>query len=193
MATGAILLMTRGGAGGGDGGAAPGRPRAPGAPVDPGRLRAFVIARGAAASDADDIVQETFARVLEGMARETVRAPTAYAYRVADNLVRRTAGYEGRFKALSDDLVGVEPSVDAGIDARRVLEVVRRALRRMPRRQREALLQHRLDGLTHAQIAADHGMTPAAAQKLVSRAAQALVAAVETDHKRRMRKERTRP
>ncbi len=153
---------------------------APGAPpFDTAKLRAFVLARGLAPGDADDAVQETVARVLDAMARGVVREPTAYAYRVAQNLLTRQASERKRWNALPDDLESPAPSVDHAIDARATLAVVERALRTMPKRRREIFLRARLDGVSHRQIAQERSMSVAAVQKHVSRAALAIVSALE--------------
>ena len=50
------------------------------------------------------------------------------------------------------------------------LERLERAVRNLPRQQREVFLAHRLDGMSYAEIAAEIGLTEKAVQRQMARA-----------------------
>ena len=54
------------------------------------------------------------------------------------------------------------------------------AMDRLPRRQREAVLRHAIDGVPHAELASELGVTETVSRQLVSRGLAKLRAAVET-------------
>lgn len=120
---------------------------------------------------ADDICQETFLRVhhAAGSYRPTAAFRT-WLYRIAVNLCldwRRAA----RPAQLADSK---EVSEDTSAYRRELSEAVRRAIDVLPPRQRIALVLHRFEGMTYAQIAAATGWSESAVESLLVRAYQEL-------------------
>ncbi|MCE2902103.1 MAG: RNA polymerase sigma factor [Gemmatimonas sp.] len=118
---------------------------------------------------ADDVVQEAFVRLWDRRARlEAATPPRAWLYRTVRNLalnLRRDAATRQRL--LSDPAVAETAAVPrpvtspddevVGRDLGAQLTVLIEAL---PRRQREALLLSRVEGLSHAEVAAAMDCAP---------------------------------
>jgi len=117
---------------------------------------AFSIVRSPA--DAEDVVQETFVRVIEDPERfAQVREPRAWLVRIAWNLaldrVRRIAPVR-LDEELAAALASPERPADAALAEARRLAQVLIAVDRLPQREREVLLLAAVEELTTAEIAA---------------------------------------
>lgn len=123
--------------------------------------------------DADDVVQETFLRAYQGLARlEDPERFGAYVHRIAQNIcidcLRR-----GRKPAMSLDEVELEPPKEPGklTDVREErLSRLRKFVGRLPEALREAVLLFYFEALSHAEIAARLGVTEAAVNQRLHRA-----------------------
>lgn len=121
--------------------------------------------------DAEDVAQDVFLRVWRGA--ERYRGGTnirAWLYRIVVNLVldesrkRRVRSAE----ALGDTGVTVPPS--QSIEEAETMHDVRRAVGRLPDRQRTVLVLRRYHGLALKDIAEVTGWTPSAVESLMTRA-----------------------
>lgn len=89
-------------------------------------LISFLRRRTGAGTDAADLAQEVYLRLLRARNLESIRDPQAYLYAVAANLVRENA-IAGRWRSTSLDLEDSEvqerlsehPQWDQGIDRQR--------------------------------------------------------------------------
>lgn len=123
---------------------------------------------------AEDAVQDTYLRLLEVQQREEqVQDPRAFIHRVAGNLAIDTARRELRMggdgppdEALMDPAPGPEQCVEA----QDRLAQLDRALRELPPNARLALLLFRVDGLSHAQIAARLSVSESMVAKYLAQA-----------------------
>ena len=139
------------------------------------KARAAVLRRGAAADDADDLVQEAFLR-LEGYERaHKVRSQGALLVSAAVNLSIDQARRQRRapFAPAPGDLDAV-PDETAGPDeilaARTRLRRLEEGIGTLPARTRRILLRRRIDGIGYRTIAEEEGMTVSAVEKQVARA-----------------------
>lgn len=115
----------------------------------------FLSRRMASRSEAEDLAQEVYLRLLRIEDTGAIRDPRSYALRVAANVV-----YEWRMSA-RNRFAHIEPveSEDEQLDpCRQVLrgeqmKLLSRALDRLSPMQRAVLLLHRRDGLTYQEIA----------------------------------------
>ena len=130
---------------------------------------------------ADDITQETFLRVYRsaGSYRPTA-AFTTWLYRIVVNLCLDRARAP-RMVDLPEDAPAPETADGPLLRAER-LEAVRKAVAALPERQRIAVILHRFEGLSHAQIAAATGWSEPAVESLLTRAYETLRAALEQWH-----------
>jgi len=116
------------------------------------------------AASADDLVQETFLRVLRFAPSFQRRARfTTWLYRIARNLCHDHALRTRRAEPEQD--IVIEP---AQRDAR--LDLLERALRQLPETLREALVLSRYHDLPYAELATVLGCSPGAARVRVHRA-----------------------
>lgn len=142
------------------------------------RLRAYVGRRVAVRADAEDILQEVFARVLHRARQVGLINPLAYAFRVADNLIRDRG--RGRLQVVEADedfaCGGARP--DQMVEAREGLAAYELALSAMSPMRREVFVRRRLQDEPYEQIAEALGVSVEAVQKHYSRAAIELRSAV---------------
>ena len=128
-------------------------------------------------SDAEDLFQETFLRALRAFPR--LRAGSnhrAWLYRIATNvfLNHHRDGQRRPEVALPGELAGNGPSPDADHDRTLTAHAFRRALARLPRRQRVAFVQRSVNGLSYQEIANALGCTPDTARAHVYQAVRRL-------------------
>lgn len=103
-------------------------------------------------AEADDIVQDTFLRFVRS--RAMGRAPEvaiAWLYRVATRLAIDRLRSRSRQQRAHDAMPGA-PTIDRR-GANEARSVLRRVAARAPRRCLEVAVLHRIDGLTHAEVA----------------------------------------
>lgn len=132
--------------------------------------------------NADDLAQDTFARILSARDNEVIREPRAYLTTIASRL---TAQYFRRLaleRAYLDALAGMPedtvPSPEARMLIIEALTAVSRVLDGLSPRVRDIFLLSQLDGLTYADIASQFDMSVNAVQKSMIRAFQHCYAAV---------------
>lgn len=138
--------------------------------------------------DAQDIAQESLARLLRYAASEPAEAWQALLYRIAINLLRDRARHvrmEQRNGASPGDspedadVVSPEPSPERHASGREALERMQAAIARLPARCREVYLMHRIEGMTYPEIAHRCGISSKAVEKHISRALRLLRAQLE--------------
>jgi RNA polymerase sigma factor (sigma-70 family) len=137
------------------------------------RLRAFIRRRVPDASDAEDIVQEVFYKLIEAnRLLMPIEHVTGWLFRVARNRItdlfrksepesfsdRRVEGEDGEMLGIEDLL----PSPDAGPEALYVrsllLEEIELALQELPDEQREVFIAHELEGRTFKELSRESGV-----------------------------------
>lgn len=131
------------------------------------------------ADTADDIAQETFVRLLrQSMPDEEVRP---WLFTVATNLVRdgvRKAGRRQRLLAAENFLPTALPRPDEETDRMERVAAVRKALARIPLRDRQLLLM-REEGFTYEEMARAAGVAPGSVGTLLGRALKRFVQAYQ--------------
>ncbi len=122
---------------------------------------------------AEDVAQDAFLRVHRAAPRYRPEAKfTTWLYRIVVNLCRDQQRRAGRAPApLSEDAPepAAEPTADP-LEARERAARVRRALDRLPERQRTAVLLHRYEGLSHREVAEAMDASDKAVESLLVRA-----------------------
>jgi len=127
-----------------------------------GKLRGYLTAQCRDGVLAEDLLQETFVQLHRSRRTyEPGRPVTPWVFAIARHVYlmnRRSAGRRMRFEervaadARSDDVMRDDERAIAESDA------VRRALKRVPADQREAMLMHHVHGWSFAEIAARLGI-----------------------------------
>jgi RNA polymerase sigma-70 factor (ECF subfamily) len=123
-------------------------------------LRAYIVRRVRSRSDAADLVQEVYLRMLQVSDTEAIRDPQLYLYTVARHVLSQHALRSRRHNGHVDvdDLsvqgqLGQLPALDTQLDARQMAEHLRAALGQLPAKWRIAIILQYRYGLTYEQIA----------------------------------------
>ncbi len=129
-------------------------------------LRAYLQARFPTLGDHDDLVQETYARLLRERARGGVRYTRAFLFTAARNaafdLFRRRGAKptEPVHESAALTVLADQPGAAEQVDQRYELEVLADAVRALPDRCREVIMLRYLDDLSYKEIAAQLGISP---------------------------------
>jgi len=140
-------------------------------------LLRFLVARTGDASEADDILQDVWIKVRAPAGRPIANG-RAYLYRIAHNLVidrlRERQRRERRERRWSDErtdhAAGAEPTDPANnaedeMLAREEVALLASALATLPDGARRAFELHKLNGLSHAEVAQQMGISKSGVEK----------------------------
>ena len=139
-------------------------------------LRAWLRARFPSLTDTDDLVQESYARLIRARENGQVRNAKNYLFKTALNAAldilrrKKVVSFErvGEYDALSV----LEERPDASESASRTeeLEILRQAMTALPTRCRQVFTLRKLYGLSHREIAAQLGLSEKTVEEQVNRA-----------------------
>lgn len=142
------------------------------------RLERFMARRTHRPVDASDLAQEVYLRLLRFPPERLIEQPHAYLYRIASNVV---FDFNARLKdapvtfdsSIADELSAQALDTWNGDPGNQlaVEDELERILRRLPRAPLIALLMHKRDGMTIAEISKQLGVPP---DTVKSRIAQAI-------------------
>lgn len=140
-------------------------------------LKAFFRRRIRLSSDASDLAQEVYVRMLRVGDADAIRNPELYLYTVANNLVKEHAIYEMRRAACkdTDDLAIQEqlaelPQFDGDIDIHIRGQRLREVLAQLsPKCRATVILQYR-DGLSYEDIGVRLGISTHMVKKYLAQA-----------------------
>lgn len=133
----------------------------------------YVMRRGQPAHVAEDVAQETCIKLLAYCEQQQPASMYALAFRIAATcLVDIKRKERGPVDELDDGHPCEAPLADRLIDGRRRVSLFQSALAAMPALRRKAFEQRRIEKRSHAQIAADLGISVASVEKHVSRGLQ---------------------
>ncbi len=141
-----------------------------------GKLRGVLRRRGRTRDEADELIQEAFLRLQVYSRGHQVQQAEAFLVRTALNLSvdRHRRAHADRMVANALEtlpLADPGPSPDEVCNTQQRLQHLRAGLDSLSPRAREVFLMHRLDGYSHAQIAAQLGITLSMVEKHMARAA----------------------
>lgn len=133
-------------------------------------LVSFLNARLGNRQAAEDIVHDTYLRVLERSSSTPIEQPRAFLYRTALNLVidghrRSVLRQTEPLDALDHQEHHFSPSPQASIVTGQRLDMVQRALTELPELCRECFMLRKLEGLSHAEIAERLGISHSLVEK----------------------------
>jgi RNA polymerase sigma-70 factor (ECF subfamily) len=144
-----------------------------------GRLRAMSVRYLADAAEADDVVQETFLRLLRIAERvdEDFKV-MAWLHRVAANLCITALRRRGRIQLVSGDEEWILATrdqhrarqPDQAYEMGQARDRLRRVAAGLPAQQRAAFLMREIDGLSYGDIAVRLGISHGAVESLLFRA-----------------------
>ncbi len=128
------------------------------------RLRAWLSLRFPALRDMDDLVQETYLRLLRARSTGSIAHPKSFLFATARNAaldrVRRERSLT--FEPLREEEESIDTRVETPVHAdqqSRKDQLLAEAIRALPPRCREVLMLRKLHGLSHEEIAARLGVS----------------------------------
>ena len=141
--------------------------------VHEARLRTYLRRFLKAPSDVADVIQETYARLLNLPDHELcgIRSPHAFLFTAARNLAiewnrrERLNFREFLPETGTSSVLDESPSACEQLGVRQELELLSRAIARLPARCREVLVLRKLYGLSQKEIAARLGITENTVEK----------------------------
>lgn len=130
---------------------------------------------------ADDITQEAFLRLADGAEIRDIDKPFCYCCQVVRNLALdhcRRQSVEATYRVYTEDgelpQVSGGTSAEQGLDERRVLRAIDKALSDLPARTRKVFEMHRLSGLTQREIGKQLGCSATLVNFMLKDAAAAI-------------------
>lgn len=141
-------------------------------------LRRLLLARTGDATDADDLLQELWVRVRQRPVGP-VENGRAYLFRMAQNLVldslrerqrrmardRRWADKETDFALPGAEPVDIRQTAEEQLLAREEIAALASAIANLPEGARRAFELHKLEGLSHVQVADRLGISKSGVEK----------------------------
>lgn len=152
-------------------------------------LRAWLLSQYPNERDIDDVVQEAIMRVLRARATGAVRAPKAFLFATARNLVVgnvRKSVRQGQFSLADLDelqLAGDTELASSAVARAEDLEFMAEAIQSLPTRCRQVITLRKIYGLSQEQIAKELGISVSTVESQVvigMRKLEAFFAELET-------------
>jgi RNA polymerase sigma factor (sigma-70 family) len=139
-------------------------------------LRSYLRRRVAGVGDVDDVVQETFLRILRAGRGRQIRSIRGFVFRVAQRLVidaLRSVRRRGIHEPVTEnhilDVIQEERGVAEEVSLRQEMELLAEAIDALPRRCREIIILRKLEGLSHREIARRLGLSTETVQVQIGR------------------------
>jgi len=141
-----------------------------------GELRVFILRRVGCHELASELANETFIRILNYEAGAAILNPRAFLYRIAGNLtIDHHRAKQEQAECIDDYIESEQMATDVDdparvVCARQTLEKLRQLIEALPPQCRRAFIMFKFEGLSHAEIAAEFGVSKNAVEKLLIRA-----------------------
>lgn len=137
---------------------------------------------------AEDIVQESFLRLLQRSDFATLENPRAYLFKIASNLSKNIYDYDQvrrRYqpdKTIEIDEIAADiPTVESTIAAQQQIEYFLFVINQLPEMVQHAFILNKLDGLSYPEVAATLDISEKSVQRYVLKAWQHLMLYLESD------------
>lgn len=127
-------------------------------------LRSYLRAKFSAHLDVDDLVQETYARLLEARRHAPLRSAKAYLFATARNAAfdlfrrRRIVAIDGMAEIEQLPVFEDRPGVAESVCHDQELQLLAEAIQSLPERCRRVVTLRKLHGLSHREIAQQLGI-----------------------------------
>lgn len=136
------------------------------AEVEPheGSLRAYLRRQFPAHPDIDDLVQETYFRLLQAREQGPLRSPKAFLFATARNSAldffrrRRVVAIDGIAEIEGLPVLEERPGVPEAVCHDQELQLLAEAIQALPPRCRQVITLRKIHGLSHREIAAQLGV-----------------------------------
>jgi RNA polymerase sigma factor (sigma-70 family) len=124
---------------------------------------------------AEDAVQQTFLKAYRGISDgDSELELQAWLYRIARNVAHDVLRQNGAIAEPIDEVGTASASAADVLAQRERFRTLVAAMRRLPARQRRAIVGRELEGRSHADLASELGVTDGAVRQLIHRARNAL-------------------
>jgi len=153
-------------------------------------LLRFISRQNIAPEEAREIVQETYCRLQQVPAVETLESPRGYLFRTAINLARDSKRQRRRAFRVADadevdalavaDVPSEAPTAYQVLKGQQELAIIRQAIAELHPTCRQAFVMHRFGGATYGQIAERLGLSVSMIEKHVSHALAHLKTRLDT-------------
>lgn len=130
-----------------------------------GSLRSYLRGKFPAHPDIEDLVQETYARLLQAREHGVVRAPKAFLFTTARNAAfdyfrrRKIATIDGLAELERLPVLEDRPGIPEAVAHDQELQLLASAIEALPTRCRHVLTLRKLHGLSHREIATRLGVS----------------------------------
>ena len=150
----------------------------------------FFVSRTRSATEAEEVVQEIYLR-LNRAGGTPIAEPLNYLYRIGLNIVidrtreqrrralRDEAWSEATTSRIGDSAVDQSPSPLEALERRQQVARVAAAIAALPPAAGRAFRLHKIDGLSHAEVAAALGISRSGVEKHIAIAVRHLAKALE--------------
>jgi RNA polymerase sigma factor (sigma-70 family) len=109
--------------------------------------------------DVEDVMQETFLRAFQSEQSQTIRSPKSFLYKIGKNLALSQVSakatqlmtYVGDFDELS--VIDSRLSAEDSLDLEQRIEILNRAIQKLPPQCRRVLVMRKVFGLSHKEVA----------------------------------------
>ena len=141
-------------------------------------LRAVLRRSYCSGSDVDDVVQESFLRVLRAHAKKPIRCGKSFLFAVARNALRDLIRRRGVIETIPVTETSVLPVLEAGpgvvdqVIRRQELDLLSEAVRSLPDRCREVFLLRKINGVSQKEIARRLSISENTVETLVAKGAR---------------------
>lgn len=128
-------------------------------------MRAWLRARLFSHEDVDDIIQETFMRVLTTKTKEEIEYPKAFLFSMIRNISysRLRRKYASKQVYLADmegqEFPDEHPSVEESLVQNEKMELLSRAIQSLPKRCRQVVTLRKIYGMSNIDIARNLGIS----------------------------------
>jgi RNA polymerase sigma-70 factor (ECF subfamily) len=132
--------------------------------------------RRSGAAAAEDIVQDAYLRLARRANLSDIDNPRAYLYKIVDRILKRDAARSADVSLWTepdvciDALLAHDHGAQPQDETSTRLALCTAALDELPDLQRHAFLLHRVDGLTHAEVAQTLGLSKRTVERYVAKA-----------------------
>jgi RNA polymerase sigma factor (sigma-70 family) len=144
-------------------------------------VKGHLLLKYGVGDDADDIVQDTFQKMLGMSDMEVIENPKAYLFRAASNLALnriRRQGYQDDYIA-SLDQDTAHPCLQRQFLANADLERVQKVLGHLSEKDRKTFLLNRIDGKSYRQISEELNVTLSTVEKRMMKVLSLLRKAID--------------
>lgn len=143
-------------------------------------LLRYFMRQGVGTSDANDLVQDVFVRVISKGDIQGLENPQGYIFKIANNLLKdrrrkHRSAQEDKHQEVNEALLFCQrPLQDRVLVGQQELELVKKAILKMPKKTQRVFILNRFEKLKYREVADVLGLSVSAVEKHIMIALQRL-------------------